>query len=1137
MQSIEAWLQGLGLGRYAQVFDDNEVDLDAVRLLSEQDLERLGLPLGPRKKLLKAIAELDALLAADVRAPVSPTEPQSLSVAAPSSAAESGQRRQLTVMFADLVGSTELSRRLDPEEYRELLHAYREACTRAIDRYEGRVAQHLGDGVLVYFGYPVAHEDDAQRAARAALAAVRAVSDLRNGTTALAVRIGIHTGLTVVGGSGEELALGDTPNVAARMQSLAQPDSVLVSAATRRLLGEHFHIESLGAQALKGLEQPMEVFRVLGELSAQEGASPHPPSAPLVGRDQEAGLLLDRWERAAEGDGQVVLITGDPGIGKSRIVHALDEQLAGTLHHRMELRCSPYYTHTPLYPVVERLPQRLGWAAGDNVEVEIDKLVQFLSRLSVPLQESVGLLATLLGRPVPERHALPEMSPERQRRRTLETLTAIVLALAKERPALLAVEDLHWADPTTLELISRYIEQAPTARLLILLTARPGFDSPWGTRSYLTPLALNRLTRRQTGELVEKLTRGKPLPKEVAEQIVAKTDGVPLFVEELTTMVLESGLMRDAGSRYELTGPLPPLAIPSTLQDSLNARLDRLAQVKDLAQLGAALGRSFSYQLIRAVSPLDDDALEQALGKLLEAELLFQRGTPPDSTYTFKHALVQDAAYQSLLKSTRQQYHQRIAQTIVEHLPADAERRPEYVAHHFTESGLHATAVRWWQQAGELAVRRSAHLEAIAHYRRAIAVLSMLPQSPQRDRAELDLQLALGCAIMPAMGYAAPEAAEPYRRASELGARIDEPSKLCDALWGVALGTWCKGAVNEAHGIARRCLTLAMERGDNASVVAAHYGVACTAMAQGLLPEARMHFESALVLYGPVPRQDITPRYGQDLRALALHHLVPTLWFLGYPDQAMARCRELAAYWPDSPFLFNRLWRSLSLIQTLAWLRAPKGDDAQIEADLAMCDEQGFAFMGLVIRTLHGARLAQQGRVDEGIRDLKRGIEAHLTSGARFAVPPFFEFLAEAYLSIEQTEQGLAAIAEGLALSHSGGEHWVDAELYRLRGEFLLIGPLPDAAQAESCFVRSLEIARAQESKSFELRTATSLGRLWQRQGKEREARELLQPVYTWFTEGFDTHDLVTARELLDSLGHAAEPQALVTFPSQTTGE
>ena len=1121
MSAIRDWLSALSLSQYAELFEREQIDLAAVPLLTDADLRELGLPTGPRVKLLAAVRALRQRGAN----PGDPVEQDAdehrsgeASMAGPAAGA-AAERRQLTVMFCDLVGSTELARKLDPEEYRELLHAFRDACQRAMQRYEGHVAQQLGDGMLVYFGYPQAHEDDAQRAVRAALEAQGAVSSLRSAAGPLAMRVGIHTGLTVVGGSGEGLALGDTPNVAARLQALAQPGVVIVSEATRRLIGERFHLESLGKQALKGVDQPLETFQVRADAAGTGVAGSHARQTPMVGRDQETALLLDRWERAVEGEGQVVVIVGEPGIGKSRMVRALDESLAGVSHNRLELRCSPYYTHTPLYPVIERLPERLGWKVADTPDVEVAKLVQFLSRLHIPLEESVGLLAALLSRPVPDGYSLPVMSPERQRRRTLETLTSIVLALAKETPTLLAVEDLHWADPTTLDLIGRHIEQAPTERLLLVLTARAGFEVPWPVRSYVTSLSLHRLTRRQTDDLVQRLTGGKALPAEVAEQIVAKTDGVPLFVEELTTMVLESGLVRDSGSQYELTGPLPPLAIPSTLQDSLNARLDRLSGAKAIAQLGATLGRTFAYPLLRAVSPADDATLDSALSKLVDAELLFQRGTPPQVTYTFKHALVQEAAYQSLLKSTRQQVHQRIAQTIVERLPADAEQRPEYVAHHYTEAGLPVLAVPWWRRAGEAAVQRSAYSEAIAHYRRAVEVLSTLPESVERDRLELDLQLALGSAIVPAMGYAAPEAKAAYRRACDLGARVDDSPRLCDALWGIAVGEWVGGDVNEAHRVGHRFLALAKACGDNASLVAAHHSFASTAMAKGLFADARAHFDETLSLYGPSPRPELTPRYGQDPKANAVQFLVPTLWFLGYPDQALARQDELASYWADSPFLYNRIWRSVSLVQTLAWARAPAELDTYIDHDLAICDEQGFGFMGHVIRTLRGARLAQNGHAEAGINDLKEGIAVHFSLGARFAVPVYLEFLAEAYLSVGENALGLAAIEQGLAISSNGGERRVDAELHRLRGELLLAMQPEHAQAAEASFLEALRIARDQEGKSFELRTAASLARLWLRQGRADEAHQLLRPIYGWFTEGFGRRDLIEAKALLDELG------------------
>jgi len=837
----------------------------------------------------------------------------------------------------------------------------------------------------------------------------------------------------------------------------------------------------------------------------------------MVGRDQEAALLIDRWERAAEGDGQVVLIIGEPGIGKSRMVRALDQHLVDTKHHRLELRCSPYYSHTPLYPLIERLPQRLGWIAGDSEAAEIEKLAQFLSRLGITLNESVGLLATLLSRSVPDQYALPPMSPERQRRRTLELLTAIVLALAETQPVLLAVEDLHWADATTLELLGSHIEQAPTVSILIVLTARPGFAAPWRAHSFLT-LTLNRLTRRQTAELVQEVAGERQLPTEVFEQIVAKTDGVPLFVEELTKMVLESGLVTDDCSGYEFNGRLPELAIPSTLQDSLTARLDRLGQAKTIAQLGAVLGRSFGLDLIREISGLDEAELRTELDKLIEAELLFERGTARDPIYVFKHALVQEAAYQSLLKSARQEYHERIAHTITERFPGEAGQRPEYVAHQFIQSGLNADAVPWLRKAAELAVERSAYAEAIAHLRNALEVLTSIPHSIERDRLELDLQHALGSAFVPRSGHGAREAREAFGRATELAAQVNDPVKRLDASFGLCVAQWMNGEVAAAHDLSRRSLALALRQSDCAARIVAHHLVASTGMMQGLFCEAKEHFERALELYGPVPRAELTPRYTQDTKGAALHWLAPTLWFLGYPEQARARYRELADYWPDSPFLFNRIWRSVCLVQTFAWLRTKDWDRETLKSDLELCDDQNFSFMKLVLMTLRGALLAQQGCLEDGIAALQHGIAVHRSKGVTFSVPIFYEFLAEAYVLAGRAKDGLDTVSDGLTISAKTGERRVDAELHRLRGELFLLGSSPGDSCAEGCFLKSLEIARAQQARSLELRSATSMARLWERKGKRTEAKTLLRPIYSGFTEGFGTPDLQEAKVLLERL-------------------
>ena len=611
------------------------------------------------------------------------------------------ERRQLTVLFCDLADSTRLARQLDPEDLREVIRTYQATCVAVIQRFAGHVAQYLGDGLLVYFGYPQAHEDDAQRAVRTGLGMLEAMGTLptrllRDTSVRLAVRIGIHTGLVVVGemGSGgrhEHLALGDTPNLAARLQGLAAPNTVVISEATARLVHGYFTCHDLGTHALKGLETPVHVSQVLGESAAQSRleAAEATGLTPLVGREAEVTLLRERWAQSTEGLGQVVVLSGEAGIGKSRLVRVLTEQVVEAHTPRPTLRCSPYHTNSALYPVIEHLQRLLHWHRDATPDARLATLEQALQTAGLPLAEVVPLVAALLSLPVPAHYPPLTLSPQRQKQQTQEALVAWLLAEAAQQPVLAIWEDLHWADPSTLELLGLLLDQAPTARLLLVLTARPEFRPPWAPRSYVTPLTLTRLLRPQVEELVLRMTGGKPLPAEVLRQIVEKTDGIPLFVEELVKTILESGLVREEAERYVLTGPLPPLAIPTTLQDALMARLDRLAPVKAVAQLGAVLGREFSYALLRAVAPVEEATLQHGLAQLVEAELLYQRGMPPQATYLFKHALVQDAAYQSLLRSTRQQHHQRIAQVLEAHFPDICETQPELLAQHYTEAGVH----------------------------------------------------------------------------------------------------------------------------------------------------------------------------------------------------------------------------------------------------------------------------------------------------------------------------------------------------------------------------------------------------------------------------------------------------------------
>jgi class 3 adenylate cyclase len=715
------------------------------------------------------------------------------------------ERRQLTVLFCDLADSTALSTQLDPEELREVVRAYQQTSTAIIDHYAGHIAQHLGDGLLVYFGYPAAHEDDAQRAVRTALGIVEAIQQLSFPTIQLPrplqVRIGIHTGLVVVGeiGSGERreiLALGETPNLAARLQALAEPDTVVISAATQRLTAGLFTHRSLGLHEPKGLTMPVEVYQVLGVNDAQSrfDVAVQTGLTPLVGRDEELALLRRRWEQATEGEGQVVLLSGEPGIGKSRLFQELKDHVAQTDAVRIEFRCSPYHQNSAFYPLIEHVQHVLHVAPSDTSQAKVQKLEQTLARYRFPQHDTVPLLAALLSLPHPETAAPLTLTPQQQKRKTLDALVHWLFEEAERAPVYTVWEDLHWADPSTLEFLVLCLDQVPTARMLMLVTFRPEFTPPWMARSHVSHLVLSRLGRKQTSAIVEQIAGGNALPAEVLRQIVAKTDGVPLFIEELTKMVVEAET--DGGTQRAV--PLP-LGIPSTLQDALMARLDRLGTAKEVAQQGAVVGRELTYEVLSAVSPLTEAALQHELTKLVEAELLYQRGRPPKATYLFKHALVQETAYQSLLKSTRQQYHRQIAQVFEARFTETTETQPELVAHHYTEAGLGAQAIVYWQRAGERAVQRSANAEAISHLTKGLELLTTLPDTPERNRQELTLRTALGPALIATKGNAAPEVEQTYARAVELCRQVGETSQLFPVLFGLRSVYLVRGQLRSAH--------------------------------------------------------------------------------------------------------------------------------------------------------------------------------------------------------------------------------------------------------------------------------------------------------------------------------------------------
>jgi class 3 adenylate cyclase len=719
MKGIAEWLASIGLSEYAQRFADNAIDLSVVRDLTEQDLKDLRVLLGHRRKILRAIAELDGLA-------TSPIEP-----ATAPSVREEAERRHLTVMICDLVGSTALSARLDPEDMGAVMEAYHAACARIVQAYDGFLGDFRGDGILAYFGYPRAHEDDAERTVRAGLDIIAAVAQLEtHAAEPLAVRIGIATGLVVVGdfsGEGawwEHAVVGDAPNLAARLQALAEPGTVVVAASTRRLLGDLFRLRELGWHEVKGIAEPVAAWAVEG-VSASESrfeAVRATGLTDLIGRDDELDFLLEHQRLAWKGEGQIMLISGEPGIGKSRLAAALAERIASEPHTRLRYQCSPYHTNSALRPFIAQLERAAGFKADDTSEQRLDKLEAVLAMGASRIEGVAPLFAALLSIPFGERYLPLALSPAQQRRRTLAALLDQFEGLARQEPVLLLFEDLHWADATSLELLNLTVERVRRLPVLALFTFRPEYEPPWVGLPDVSILTLGRLDQNEVESMVAQVTGGRVLPAEVMKQIVAKTDGNPLFVEELTKTVLEAGILVEDAEGYRLDGPLPPLAIPETLQDSLMARLDRLAPVREIAQIGAAIGRDFSYSLLRAVVGRDETALKHALAQLEQTELVFRRGEPPEAVYSFKHALVRDAAYESLLKTRRQQLHGRIARTLEQGFAHVVASQPEIAAHHFTEAGLVEPAIDYWLKAGQHAAR-SANAEALHHLARGLELL------------------------------------------------------------------------------------------------------------------------------------------------------------------------------------------------------------------------------------------------------------------------------------------------------------------------------------------------------------------------------------------------------------------------------
>jgi len=1125
---IVVWLRSIGLGKYEAVFRENDIDETVLPSLTHENLKELGVAsFGHRVKLLDAIAALRS--DASDRGPSSElkTAPAATS-AAPEDRAE---RRQVTVMFSDLVGSTALSARMDPEDLREVISAYHKCVAETVRRLDGFVAQYLGDGVLVYFGYPEAHEDDAERAVRAGLELIAAVIALKT-QAALQTRVGIATGLVVVGdlaGSGqaqERRIVGETPNLAARLQGIAEPNTVVIAEATRRLLGNLFELKDLGARALKGVAEPVRAWVALRASTVESRFEALHPSGltALVGREEETELLLRRWSRARSGEGQVVLISGEAGIGKSRLTAALLESLAPEPHTRLRYFCSPQHTDSAFSPIIGQMERAAGLLHDDTSQQKLDKLDALLGQTSTSVTDA-ALIAEMLSLPNDGRYPALELTPQQRRQKTLEALTAQIETLSRQKPVLMVFEDAHWADPSSLEAFGRLVDRIRTLKVLLLVTFRPEFDAPWVGRPYVTARIINRLAEHEASAMIDRIVGNSPLSASIRQDIIERTDGIPLFVEEMTKAVLEAG-SETAAARAIAAIPSPALAVPASLYASLMARLDRLGgPAKELAQIAAVIGREFSHALLASVVPQQEAGLSSALDRLIAAGLLFRRGMPPHATYLFKHALVQDAAYGTLLREPRRTLHARIAETIESEFAESAESRPELLARHWTEAGVIEKAADLWGKAGQRSAQRSALVEAIQQITLALDQIATLPATPALRREQIKLQVALISPLLPVKGYAAQEtkaAVERARLLIEQAEALGEPPEDPLLLFSVLYGFWVANYVafngDVMRELATEFLTLAGKQRATAPLMIGHRLMGLSLLVTGDIAESRAHLDRARTLYDPAEHRPLATRFGQDVGVAILSLRSWALCVLGFRQAALAdierAVKEAREIGQAATLMYALLVASITHVICGNYAEA----NAKIDELIALTDQTGSLFWGAWGMMQRGCVLALTGKAPDAVQTITSGITAWRSTGSTAMIPSYLSYLAGAHAELGQFDNAARCIGEAMTTLETTKERWHEAEVNRIAGEIALLPPEPDAAKAEVYFERALGIARAQYAKSWELRAAMSMARLWRDQGKPQQALELLAPVYGWFTEGFDTRDLKDAKALIDAL-------------------
>jgi len=1019
---------------------------------------------------------------------------------------------------------------MDPEDLREVISAYQKCVAETVHHFGGFVARYLGDGVLVYFGYPHAHEDDAERAVRAGLELITSVAGLTAGAP-LQVRVGIATGLVVVGhliqsGESEERGMvGETPNLAARLQSFAEPNMVVIAESTRRLLGSFFQLDDLGMRSLKGITGPVRAWAVLGASSvASRFEALHSTGlTALVGREEEFEALRRHWFKATDGKGQVMLLSGEAGIGKSRLTTAFVEVLAGEPHVRLRYFCSPQHTDSALYPIIGQMERAAELAREDTPQAKLDKLDALLKQTATSAQDA-ALFAEMLSLPNDGRYPAVELTPQQRRQRTLEALVLQMQALARSCPVLMVFEDAHWSDPTSLELLGRAVDRIRRLRVLLIVTFRPEFEPGWIGQPHVHPLSLNRLAPREVSAMIDHFVANKPLPANIRQDIIERTDGIPLFVEEMTKAVLEAE-SEDEARRAAALVPSPALAVPASLHASLMARLDRLGPGKELAQIGAAIGREFSHPLLAAVVRKPEAELQTALDRLIGAGLLLRRGDAPYATYFFKHVLVRDAAYSTLLREPRRALHARIAETLEGQFPEISENQPELLAQHYTEAGQSEQAAAMWGKAGLRSAQRSALVEAAEQLRRALDQTATLTATPALRREEIKLQVALITPLLHVSGYAAPEtraAVERARLLIEQAEALGEPPEDPLLLFSVLYGFWVANLVafngDVMRELAVQFLALADKQRATGPLMMGHRLMGLSLLHTGEITDGRAHLDRAITLYDPAEHRPLATRFGQDIGAATLSWKSLAFWLLGYPQAALADSEHALK-------VAREIGHSATLMYVLnfsAWTHILCGNYAAenelVDEFSGLKDQTGSLFWGAWGMMQRGCILALTGKASDAVQTITCGLSAMRSTGTTMWMPLWLSFLARANAEIGQFDDARRCIGEAMTAVETAKERWCEAKVNRIAGEIALLSPEPDAARAEEYFERALAIARAQQAKSWELRAAMSMARLWRDQGRRDEARDLLAPLYGWFTEGFDTRDLKEAKVLLEEL-------------------